>query len=152
LHGPLDRFTISYRSDPPLAAADIISLLAFGRTSEEAQIVGGGSSVLSENVSNAIIGQAFNTVVGNRIQRLFGVSNIRIGPGYSPTEINPYTQLTIEQQISDKITVTYSSNLSQSTQQSIQGEYHVNPNLSFRGGRDQYGVFSVEIRMRKRKR
>ncbi|HXZ80659.1 MAG TPA: translocation/assembly module TamB domain-containing protein [Terriglobales bacterium] len=152
LHGPVDRFTTTYRSDPPLPTADIISLLAFGRTSEESQIVGGGASALSESVSNAIIGQAFNTVVGNRIQRLFGVSNIRIAPGYSPTEINPYTQLTIEQQISDKVTVTYSSNLSQSSQQSIQGEYHVNPNLSFRGGRDQYGVFSVEIRMRKRKR
>jgi len=151
-HGPVDRFTTTYRSDPPLPASDIISLLAFGRTSEESQIVGSGGSLLGENVSNAIIGQAFSSAVGNRVQRLFGVSNIRIAPGYSPTEINPYTQLTIEQQISDKVTVTYSSNLSQSSQQSIQGEYHVSPNLSFRGGRDQYGVFSVEIRIRQRKR
>ena len=34
-HGPIDRLTTTYRSDPPLSSSDIISLLALGRTAEE---------------------------------------------------------------------------------------------------------------------
>ena len=34
-HGPADKLSTTYRSDPPLATADIVSLLAFGQTREE---------------------------------------------------------------------------------------------------------------------
>jgi translocation and assembly module TamB len=143
----------NYSSDPPLPAADIINLLAFGQTREEAQIESNqGSTPMTESVSNAILGQAINNAVSSRMQKLFGVSRVKISPDVGSTQSNPTTQVTIEQQVSNKITVTYISNLTQSSQQAIFVEYTVDRNLSFIAGRDQYGVVSFDVRIRQRKR
>ncbi|HUN87401.1 MAG TPA: translocation/assembly module TamB domain-containing protein [Terriglobales bacterium] len=143
----------NYSSDPPLPAADIINLLAFGQTREQAQIEAtNGSNTMTETVSNAILGQAINNAVSNRMQKLFGVSRVKISPELGGAQTNPTAQLTVEQQVSDKVTVTYISNLTQSSQQSIFVEYYINRNISVIGGRDQYGVVSIDVRVRQRKR
>lgn len=143
----------NYSSDPPLPAPDIINLLAFGQTREQAQIEATeGTNTMTETVSNAILGQAINNAVSNRMQKIFGVSRVKISPELGGAQTNPTAQLTIEQQVSDKITVTYISNLTQSSQQSIFVEYYFNRNISVLGGRDQYGVVSINLRVRQRKR
>jgi hypothetical protein len=48
--------------------------------------------------------------------------------------------------------LTYSTNVSQSSQQIIQGEYYFNRNLSVVGTRDQNGVVSFDLRVRRRKK
>jgi len=143
----------NYSSDPPLPAADIINLLAFGQTREEAQIEATqGNTTMTETVSNAILGQAINNAVSNRMQRLFGVSQVKISPEVGGAQTNPTAQVTIEQQVSNKVTVTYISNLTQSSQQSIFVEYYINRNVSLVAGRDQYGVVSFDVKIRQRKR
>lgn len=153
-HGQLAHgLNTNYRSDPPLPQADIINLLAFGRTREEAELVtqAGGTSYAGV-MGNAILGQALNSAVGDRVQKLFGVSRVKIAPDVSSTQTNPTAQVTIEQQISNKVTITYITNLSQSSQQAIFVEYTINPQLSIIGGRDQYGVVSFDVKIRQRKR
>lgn len=153
LSGQADRrLKPTFRSDPPLQDADIINLLAFGRTREESQTLSTtqSSQSFTESVSNAVLGQAINTAVSNRVQRLFGVSRIKISPEVGSTTTNPTAQVMIEQQVSNKVTITYITNLAQSSQQSIFMEYNVNPNLSLVAGRDQYGVVSFDIRIRQR--
>ena len=153
-HGPLAHgLNMNYRSDPPLPQADIINLLAFGRTREEAELVSqaGGTSYAGV-MGNAILGQALNSAVGDRVQKLFGVSRVKIAPDVSSTQTNPTAQVTIEQQITDKVTITYISNLSQSSQQAIFVEYTISPKVSLIGGRDQYGVVSFDVKIRQRKR
>jgi translocation and assembly module TamB len=143
----------NYSSDPPLPAPDIINLLAFGQTREEAQIEATqGTQTMTETVSNAILGQAINNAVSNRVQKLFGVSRVKISPEVGSAQTNPTAQITIEQQVSDKVTVTYISNLTQSSQQSIFVEYYLDRNVSLIAGRDQYGVVSFNMRIRQRKR
>ncbi|HVZ17355.1 MAG TPA: translocation/assembly module TamB domain-containing protein, partial [Terriglobales bacterium] len=143
----------NYSSDPPLPAADIINLLAFGQTREEAQIEATqGATPMTESVSNAILGQAISNAVSSRMQKLFGVSRVKISPEVGSAQSNPTAQVTIEQQVSNKITVTYISNLTQSSQQSIFVEYNVDRNVSLIAGRDQYGVVSFDVRIRQRKR
>lgn len=153
-HGQLAHgLNTNYRSDPPLPQADIINLLAFGRTREEAELVSqaGGTSYAGV-MGNAILGQALNSAVGDRVQKLFGVSRVKIAPDVSSTQTNPTAQVTIEQQVSNKVTITYITNLSQSSQQAIFVEYTINPQLSLIGGRDQYGVVSFDVKIRQRKR
>ncbi|HWR16517.1 MAG TPA: translocation/assembly module TamB domain-containing protein [Terriglobales bacterium] len=143
----------TFRSDPPLQEADIINLLAFGRTREESQsMTAQTNSAFTESVSNAVLGQAINTAVSDRVQRLFGVSRVKISPEIGSTTNNPTAQVTIEQQVSNKVTITYITNLTQSSQQSIFVEYNINPNVSLVTGRDQYGVVSFDVRIRHRKR
>jgi translocation and assembly module TamB len=147
--------SIKYRSDPPLPEADIIALLAVGQTREEsAQLAQSGGTPFSETASNLILSEALNATVSNRVQKLFGVSRIKIDPQGLNTETNPTRgpQVTIEQQISNVLTLTYSQNVSQASQQIIQGEYFIRKNVSIVGTRDQNGVISFDVKIRQRKK
>jgi translocation and assembly module TamB len=156
--GTPDRgLSINYRSEPPLPKSDIIALLALGRTNEEsAQLQEqSGQSAFSDQATALILSQALNTTVSNRLQRLFGASNIKIDPQGLNTENNPISngpQITIEQEFVNHVSLTYSTNVSQSSEQIIQGEYYVNRNISAVGTRDQNGVVSFDLRVRSRKK
>ncbi len=155
--GTADRLNINYRSEPPLPKSDIIALLALGRTNQESaqlQEQSSGQSAFSDQASALILSQALNSTVSSRFQRLFGASNIKIDPQGLTTETNPISngpQITIEQQFSNNLSLTYSTNVSQSSQQIIQGEYYLNRNVSVVGTRDQNGVISFDLRVRHRK-
>jgi translocation and assembly module TamB len=154
LHGTLSRLNMSYRSDPPLSSSDIISLLALGRTREEegSQLPGSNQSMaLSESASNAILNQALNSAVNSRLQKLFGASRIKIDPNVGGPQTGANARLTMEQTVSDRATLTYITNVAQSAQQIIQFEYYVTPRISIVGVRDQNGVVSFNVFLRRRK-
>jgi translocation and assembly module TamB len=154
LNGPPDKLKLQYRSEPPLPEADIVSLLALGRTREEsAQLQ--GNSTFGGDASNAILSQALNAAVSSRVQNLFGGSRIKIDPQGLSTETTTShgPQVTIEQQVTNKLTLTYSTSVSQSAQQQIiQMEYNISRNLSIVAVRDQNGVVSFDVRVRQRKK
>jgi hypothetical protein len=60
--------------------------------------------------------------------------------------------VTIEQQVKDNLTITYSTNVSQTSQQIIQAEYNFTRNVSILGIRDYNGVLSFEVRIRQRRK
>jgi translocation and assembly module TamB len=148
---------LNYRSEPPLPKSDIIALLALGRTGDEsAQLEGqSGQSAFTDQATDVILNQALDSTVSNRLARLFGASNIKIDPQGLTTENNPIStgpQITIEQEFANNLSLTYSTNVSQSSQQIIQGEYYINRNLSIVGTRDQNGVVSFDVQVRRRKK
>lgn len=145
---------VNYRSEPPLPEADIIALLALGRTREDAYLNQSNTN-FTETASNAILGQALNAAVSSRVQKLFGVSRLKIDPqvgGPEGTGSNAGARITIEQQVSQKVVLTYITNVSQTQNQVIQLEYNVNPNVSVVAVRDQFGVVAFDVKIRQRKR
>ena len=152
LHGTLEKLTTTYRSDPPLSSDDIISLLAFGRTQEEGYYATGRSNGLGEGAGNLVLGSLINQTVSNRASKLFGVSAIRINPAVGGPDNNPSARITIEQQVSNNVTLTYITNLTQSAQQVIQFEYNINSEYTVQGIRDENGVVSFDLLIRKRKK
>jgi translocation and assembly module TamB len=155
VNGPPDKLKLTYRSEPPLPEADIITLLALGQTTQEsAQLEQTGQNAFAQEASSAIIAEALNATVSNRVQRLFGVSRIKINPQGISTETNPARgpQVTIEQQVGNNLTLSYTTSVSQASQQIIQGEYDITHNISIIGERDQNGVVSFDIRIRQRKK
>src|SRR5581483_675343 len=152
-HGSIDKLSTTYRSDPPLATQDIIALLAFGRTREDTALMPQNIPTFDEATSNAILSQALTSTSNNRVQKLFGVSRVKIDPQVGATENNPSgARLTIEQQVSGDITLTYITNVAQTSQQIIQAEYNVNRYVSLIAIRDQNGVVSFDVRIRQRKK
>ncbi|MGZ4812589.1 MAG: translocation/assembly module TamB domain-containing protein, partial [Terriglobales bacterium] len=152
-HGPLDRMSTTYRSDPPLPTSDIIALLAFGRTREESVMATQANPSFTESASQAILGQALTSATSPRMQRLFGVSRIKISPEVGANEaLDPNARVTIEQQVSKEFTVTYVTDLTHSAQQIIQVEYNYSRQLSILATRDQYGVLSFDVRIKRRRR
>ncbi|MGA8153198.1 MAG: translocation/assembly module TamB domain-containing protein [Terriglobales bacterium] len=158
LNGQLDKLNLSYHSEPPLPTADIISLLALGQTQEQsAQLQQAGQSPFAQQASSAVLAEALNSALSNRSQRLFGISHIKIDPQginteTTPTQTSPLPAVTIEQQVRDNITLTYTTNLAQTSQQIIQVEYNITRDLSLVGIRDYNGVVSFEVRLRRRKK
>jgi translocation and assembly module TamB len=146
---------ITWQSEPQLPEADVIALLALGRTREEsAAASSGGSFGFGGEASNLLINQALNSAVNSRLQRLFGASRVKIDPQGLASETNVVRgpQLTVEQQVARNLTLTYSTNVSVSNQQIIQVEYNVTRNVSIVALRDQNGVVSFDFKIRRRKK
>src|SRR6266851_673163 len=80
-NGPASKLTLAYRSDPPLPANDIVTLLALGQTSSEATTRSGGTSQGGTAGASAILSEAISSQLGGRLERLFGITRFRVDPG-----------------------------------------------------------------------
>ncbi len=154
-NGPASKLTLAYRSDPPLPANDIITLLALGQTSSEATARSGGTSQSGTAGASAILSEAISSQLGGRLERLFGITRFRVDPGLAGvgstgSQQSAASRITVEQQITRNLTITYVSNVSSTQQQVIQVEYNVDRNVSIVGLRDQNGTFGIDIKIKKR--
>ncbi len=145
--GPASRLTMNYRSDPPLPDSDIIALLALGTPGESSAL---RSASASQNYgATALLSEAISSGLGGRIERLFGISQFRVDPfvAGTATESNAAARITIEQQVKNNLTITYSTNAATSNQyQLIQVEYAVKRDLSVLFLRDINGTNGFDIK------
>jgi translocation and assembly module TamB len=155
--GPANKLALSYRSDPPLPSNDIITLLALGQTTSEAELRGGGTGASQSSTAgaSALLSEAISSQVGGRLERLFGITKLRVDPGLTGvgatgSEQNAAARVTVQQQIARDLTITYVSNVSSTQQQVIQVEYNVNRNVSIVALRDYNGTFGIDIKIKKR--
>ena len=150
--GPASRLALNYRSDPPLPDSDVIALLALGSTGEESALR--SSSAASQNYgATALLSEAISSSFGGSIERLFGISHFRVDPFLSgtATESNAAARVTVEQQVTPDLTITYSSNASTTNQyQLIQVEYEVKKDLSVVFLRDINGTYAFEVKFVRR--
>jgi len=154
-NGPASKLTLAYRSDPPLPANDIVTLLALGQTSSEATTRSGGTTQSGSAGASAILSEAVSSQLGGRLERLFGITRFRVDPGLAGvgstgSQQSAASRITVEQQITRNLTITYVSNVSSTQQQVIQVEYNVDRNVSIVGLRDQNGTFGIDIKIKKR--
>jgi translocation and assembly module TamB len=155
-NGPASKLALAYRSDPPLPANDIITLLALGQTSSEASIRGGGTgtSQSASSGASAILSEAVSSQLGGRVERLFGITRFRVDPGLAEvgsasSSQNAAARVTVEQQVTRDLTITYVSNVGSTQQQVIQVEYNINRNVSIVALRDQNGTFGIDVKFKK---
>jgi len=153
LSGPMNKLNVTYRSDPPLQFADIVALLATGRAPQSdptlAASQAGNAQTWQQLGASALVGQALASPASDRLQRFFGVSNIKIDPTLTGIT-NPQARLTIEQQVTPDITFTYITYLTQSNPQVVQVEWSLSKQLSLVALRDENGLFGVDFYIKKR--
>jgi translocation and assembly module TamB len=99
--------------------------------------------------SNALLGQAI-APAGGRLQRFFGVSHIKIDPQLTDITSVPQARLTLEQQVSTDITLTYITNLARTDQQIVRLEWDLSKRWSVVALRDENGAFGIDFQFRKR--
>lgn len=150
--GTPGKLNINYRSDPPLQPRDIIALLTVGRAPDAPENVPSTQSANDvgslQPGANSVLGAAMSPNSG-RLQKLFGVANIKIDPMVQGIT-NTMQRLTIEQQISRDITVTYVTNLSQTSEQIFRFEWALSQQYSLVALRDDNGEFGIDIQYKKR--
>ncbi|MFZ0734422.1 MAG: translocation/assembly module TamB domain-containing protein [Candidatus Sulfotelmatobacter sp.] len=137
LRGPLNQLTTSYASDPALATADIINLIARGQTTEE-------QAAASQSTDSMIASQVASQLTG-RIQKLAGISSLQIDPTLGGNQ-NPSARITIQQRVSKNLLFSFSTDVSQPGSEIVQGEYQLTRQWSVTVERDQVGGVSIDGR------
>jgi translocation and assembly module TamB len=153
IHGTPQKPTITWRSDPPLPEADVVALLALGRTENQQRIY---TQQQEQSVANpttdALLGGALNATVSSRVQKLFGAGSVKVDPNYIGTLGNSTSRITVEEQLGRNITLTYATNVDTTGQQLLQAEIAINRHVSLLVARDESGVFSMVVKATRRYR
>ena len=153
LHGSIDKPAITWRSDPPLPEADIVALLALGRTENQQRIyTQQQESAGASTATDALLGGALNATVSSRVQKLFGAGSVKLDPNYLGTLGNSTSRIIVEEQLGSSVTLTYATNVNTTSQQLIQAEVAVNRHISLVVARDESGVFSMVLKATRRYR
>ncbi len=136
LRGPFDKLTTSYLSDPPLATADIINLIARGKTTQE-------SAASSQSTDSMIAAQAASQF-SSSVQKLAGISSLQIDPLLGGNNQNPSARVAIQQRVTKNFLFTFSTDVSQPGSEMVQGDYKLNKRWSVSVARDEVGGVSVD--------
>jgi translocation and assembly module TamB len=153
--GPIERMKLSYRSDPPLQFTEIVSLLGSGKPPTSDPVLAARAPVappqsLGQTGASTLLGASVANPVSGRLQRLFGVSKLKIDPQITGGSNTPSATMTLQQQISRDLTFTYIQDVTQSNSQIIRVEWAVNPRWSAIAARDRNGQFDVDLFYKKR--
>ena len=152
--GPLDNMKLAYTSDPPLQFQEIVALLTTGRTpTSDPTLLANQPSQPSQSYEqmgeSAIVSKALADPVANRLQRVFGVSQLKIDPTFASGSALPQAQLTLQQRIANNITFTYVTPLNDPNTQIIRAEWAMNQQWAAMATRDQNGIFSIKLLYKK---
>ena len=155
LAGQIDAIETTLRSEPALSRDEIISLITTGRTET--------GSLTTQDPLRSGFGAAASFLTTGLISRpteqLLGLSRFQIDPIIRPNA-NPAARLTIGQQLSRNLYVSYSTNLATEQDQTALAEYaftnrfsalatYSQGGSSTRQGLDE-NVFTIELRGRQR--
>jgi translocation and assembly module TamB len=145
--GPLDRLRTNYTSDPALPPADIINLLAFGKTQEASAAAPAQSTTLG---AESVIASQVTSQVTNRLEKVAGISQLSVDPVLAASgNQSPGARVTIQQRVTSKLFVTFATDVTSTSNQQVQLEYHINRKWSVSGVRDQNGGFGLDGRYHK---
>jgi translocation and assembly module TamB len=148
--GPLDNMKMSYTSDPPLQFQEIVQLLASGKTpTSDPTILANQPAAPQQSFQqmgeSAILGQAVANPISSRLQRVFGVSQLKIDPSFTSGSNTPTASLALQQQITSNLTFTYSTQVDNPNAMLIRIEWAFDPRWSAVASRDENGIFSMNF-------
>lgn len=147
--GPIDNLKLSYTSDPPLQFEEIIGLLASGKTPTSDPTLLANyppqQQTVAEMGESALLGQALVNPVANSLQRVFGVTQLKIDPAFTSGSSIPQSELSLQQQIASNITFTYITQVNNANAETIRVEVTLNPRWSAAAMRDENGIFSINL-------
>jgi translocation and assembly module TamB len=147
-NGPIDQLRTQYNSDPALPAADIINLLAFGKTTEASA---NASATPANQAAESLIASQVSSQVTSRVSKIAGISQLSINPVLAGSNAQgpPGANITIQQRVTGNLFVTFSSNVASTQSQTIQGQYQVSPRVAISATRDPNGGFAMDALIKK---
>jgi outer membrane protein assembly complex protein YaeT len=141
LIGPPERLITSLSSEPPLAEAEILSLLLTGQTTSETQ----NSGAVRTQALSLLAGQAGEQLTREARQALH-LSTFRIDPGLIGAESDPGARLTIGEDITKDLSLAYSMNLTNGGDQIWAAQYDITRRLSTQITQQQGNIYRFEFR------
>jgi translocation and assembly module TamB len=146
LTGPADRLRINYTSDPALASADIIHLLAFGNTTAEAASAPSQSAAMG---AESVLAQGVSGQVTGKLENLTGISQLTIDPLATNSQGDQGAQIAVQERVTGSLLLTFSTNVTSTQSQTVQLRYDLNKRVSVTVLRDQNGGYGIDLRLHK---
>lgn len=151
-HGSPERLYPELSSDPVVSSIDILNLLAVGNIREN-PFPSDNERVQERLLGLGLSGFLTKQITGEferRAEDIFGIDRFRIDPFILERGASPTARVTIGEQITDELSVVYSSNLSKDDQQVLVFEYRLSPSLLLVGTREEDGSYAVDIHLQHR--
>jgi outer membrane protein assembly complex protein YaeT len=130
-------------STPELPEPDIISLLVTGRTLEEMR---GEELEVAQNQVLSLVGGRIGSSIGGGLQRATGLSTVKVEPNLIADEADPSARLTVGQDLTDDISLVYSTDLVNSSDQMWIAEYDVTRQFATRAVRQADDTYRFDFR------
>jgi translocation and assembly module TamB len=145
--GPVDQLQTQYSSDPALPTADIINLLAFGKTTEAAA----QDTTPTNQAAESLVASQVSSQFTSRLSRIAGISQLSISPvlGNSSSQGTGGANITVQQRVTGNLFITFSTNTATTQGQVIQGQYQVSPRVAISATRDPNGGFAMDTIIKK---
>ena len=141
--GGAEDLETQFTSDSGLSEPDIISLLLTGRTLEEAQE--SGLNIAREQALSYLTG-SLGGRLGRAAEESLGLSRVRVEPNLISAEGDPSARLTIGQDITRRLNLIYSMNLTDSGDQIFVTEYDVTKRFNARGVKQSDNTYRFDFR------
>ncbi len=142
--GPLDKMQTSYVSDPQLPTADIINLIARGKTTQQA------AASPSNLGASSLLAQGAASQVSSGVQKLAGLSSLSIDPTLGGNDSNPGARVAMQKRVTSSFLFTFATDVTSTQREIIQGEYQFTKRWSASVTRDENGGFAVDGKFHKR--
>jgi len=152
--GPVEQMRINYTSSPALPPAEIIHLIAFGSltgfgnqtTTTEA---GAQTSTPTSLAAESLLASAVTSQLTSGVAKIAGISQLSINPNLGGVGRNPGPIIALQQRVTSKLYVTFSTDVTSTQSQQVEVQYEVSPRWSVSGTRDQNGGFGFDARYHK---
>jgi translocation and assembly module TamB len=153
--GPIQNMNLAYQSDPTLQFSEIVALLAAGKlpTSDPVLLAhqpATPSQTLPQMGASALVSTAVTNPVAGRLQRVFGVTQLKIDPTFTSGSELPQARLTMQQQITSELTFTYVTNLARADPQIVRVEWAIDADWSAIATRQENGMVGVDLFYKRR--
>ncbi len=143
LMGTLSKFFMDLISFPPLPNADILSLLAFGKTTTELLASGTGEG----NIMSSVVSDVLSGFLSDPVGELIRLDKVTIGTPSGKSSKN--TLLTVEKKVlNDRLLVIYSTAFDPTEEPKLQMGYDLGKHLSIVLERDEKGQMGGDLRFR----
>ena len=140
--GTLERLTTEFTSEPSLSEQDILSLLLTGKVASETSRR--GMQMARTQALALIAGQAGEQLTGEAREALH-LSTFRIDPGEIASESDPGARLTIGEDITNKLSLIYSMNLTNGEDQIWAAQYEIIRRLTTQVTKQQDNTYRFEF-------
>jgi translocation and assembly module TamB len=152
-NGPPSHLRVTPRSDPQLAANDLIALILTGRPTGDTSTTAAATQS-GVGLAQTLLSATLSTELGRQTQRIFGISRVSIDPLVVGRGGQPTARVTVSQKINKNLSFTYSQNVTSGPtglDQVVLVEYYLSNKLSIIGIRDEtLGSTGFNVRLRKR--
>jgi translocation and assembly module TamB len=156
--GTFEKPEVDLTSDPPLSRTDILSLLAFGVTTQRSASSGTSGASSTGGGSSAAI--AIGSSVGGvdeTIRSTVGLDKFAIETGFSPTSQSLEPRFVVGKSFGDRVSISASQSVGTSTYTSASGELKLREDVYLQGSwqsstADTRGQIGGDLKVRYRYR